>query len=241
MAPFSFTRWILVQLLLSHFHWVFPLFRPCMATNQTLVPSQNWIPTQLQLLLLMAFCATQLAILKTHLEAAQKRMKVNADKHHTERVLLWLQPYAQKSVENRPLPKLAVLERIGQVAYRLQLPLTAIYTMCFMCPSWKSIEQTIIQCSLTCKHYLHWTHYRWNLGWFSSEEWWKKGNSSVVQGLIKWANLFEEAEMFWRPVIPLYSLGDKWVLLRRRQCDARQRCTVVTRQCHGVGDVLVWH
>jgi hypothetical protein len=47
-----------------------------------------------------------------------------------ERVLLKLQPYAPKSVINRPFPKLAykyfspytILQRIGQVAYKLELP-----------------------------------------------------------------------------------------------------------------------
>jgi hypothetical protein len=47
-----------------------------------------------------------------------------------EQVLLKLQPYAQSSVVNMPYPKLAlkyfgpyqVLDRIGQMAYRIQLP-----------------------------------------------------------------------------------------------------------------------
>ena len=47
-----------------------------------------------------------------------------------EQVLLWLQPYAQSSVVNRPFPKLSfkyfgpyeVTERIGRAAYRLDLP-----------------------------------------------------------------------------------------------------------------------
>jgi hypothetical protein len=67
-------------------------------------------------------------------------MKSYADKQRSERqfmvgeqVLLKLQPYAQASVVNRQHPKLSykffgpysILERIGAVAYKLQLPTTA--------------------------------------------------------------------------------------------------------------------
>jgi hypothetical protein len=79
----------------------------------------------------------QLESLKQHLESAQVRMKAYADKHRAERsfqvgeqVLLKLQPYTMSSVANRPYPKLAfkffgpyqVLQRIGSVAYKLELP-----------------------------------------------------------------------------------------------------------------------
>ncbi|WVZ56374.1 hypothetical protein U9M48_006918 [Paspalum notatum var. saurae] len=81
--------------------------------------------------------ALQLENLKHHLEVAQNRMKQHADRQRTEltfqvgeQVLLKLQPYAQTSLVNRPFPKLAfkffgpykVVERIGEVAYRLELP-----------------------------------------------------------------------------------------------------------------------
>lgn len=64
-------------------------------------------------------------------------MKLLADKNRKDfqfsvgdKVLLKLQPYTQSSVANRPFPKLAfkyfgpykVLERVGTVAYRLELP-----------------------------------------------------------------------------------------------------------------------
>jgi len=64
-------------------------------------------------------------------------MKIFADRNKTDQqfsvgdsVLLRLQPYTQSSVTNRPFPKLSykffgpytVLEKIGAVAYRLQLP-----------------------------------------------------------------------------------------------------------------------
>jgi hypothetical protein len=78
-----------------------------------------------------------LQLLKQRLAQAQNRMKVQADRNRTDKqfmvgdlVLLRLQPYTQSSVASRPYPKLAykffgpykVLERIGSVAYKLELP-----------------------------------------------------------------------------------------------------------------------
>ncbi|KAK1695873.1 hypothetical protein QYE76_012570 [Lolium multiflorum] len=74
---------------------------------------------------------------RQHLLRMQQRMKNQADKHRTERVFsvgdmvfLKLQPYVQSSVERRASHKLAfkffgpysVVERIGAVTYKLQLP-----------------------------------------------------------------------------------------------------------------------
>jgi hypothetical protein len=79
----------------------------------------------------------QIQTLKTHLSAAQNKMKIQADKKRTflefsvgDKVLLKLQPYVQTSVARRPYPKIAfkyygpyeIVERIGKVAYKLQLP-----------------------------------------------------------------------------------------------------------------------
>jgi hypothetical protein len=151
--------------------------------------------------------AAHLALLKHNLELEQKRMKTNADKHRTERefqvgerVLLRLQPYAQSSVVNRPYPKLAykyfgpysVLERIGNVAYRLELPpgskihnvfhvsqlkdYRADYTPVFsdlpQCPALDCVD-TAPEAILDRRMM-------------------KKGNQAIVQVLIKWRNLPEE-------------------------------------------------
>jgi hypothetical protein len=76
-------------------------------------------------------------LLKHHLERVRLRMKHQADKGRTERtfavgdsVFLKLQPYIQSSVAPRAHHKLlfkyygpyTVLERVGEVAYRLALP-----------------------------------------------------------------------------------------------------------------------
>ena len=81
-----------------------------------------------------------LKLLKFHLERAQNRMKVQADKGRSDRefqvgdlVYVKLQPYRQNSVVNRKYLKLSaryfgpykILDRMGKVAYKLQLPFEA--------------------------------------------------------------------------------------------------------------------
>jgi len=79
-------------------------------------------------------------MLKFYLGKAQHKMKIQADKHRTEKelqigdlVYIKLQPYRQNSMELRTCHKLAakyfgpfpIIARIGKVAYKVQLPATA--------------------------------------------------------------------------------------------------------------------
>jgi hypothetical protein len=92
-------------------------------------------------------------LLKEQLVRAQNRMKVDANTRRSPRqfqvgelVLLKLQPYVQTSVVSRPCPKLVlkyfgsykVLERIGQAAYKLDLPSNALVHLVFHVSQLKS-------------------------------------------------------------------------------------------------------
>jgi len=76
-------------------------------------------------------------VIQQQLQRAQQRMKLQADKHRMERVFqpgdlvyMKLQPYVQSSVAARSNKKLSfrfygpykVLQRVGAVAYKLELP-----------------------------------------------------------------------------------------------------------------------
>jgi hypothetical protein len=151
--------------------------------------------------------AAHLALLKQNLELAQRRMKANADKHRTEcefqvgeAVLLQLQPYAQTSVVNRPFPKLAykyfgpytILERIGKVAYRLELPASNKIHNVFHVSQLKDYhaDYTLVFTELPTLPALDCVDITPEA--ILDRRMMKKGNRAIVQVLLKWKNLPEE-------------------------------------------------
>jgi hypothetical protein len=98
--------------------------------------------------------AALIPVIKQHLERAQARMKVQADKHRSERqfkvgdyVYLRVQPYVQTSVEQRSSQKFfgpyLVLQRVGNVAYKLQLaPVSRIHPVVHVSQLKKGLKPT---------------------------------------------------------------------------------------------------
>jgi hypothetical protein len=149
----------------------------------------------------------QMNLLEEQLLRAQNKMKANADKHRTattfqvgEKVLLKLQPYAQSSLVNRSFPKLAmkyfglytILEKIGQAAYKLDLPASSQVHPTFHVSQLKTFvsDHTPVFKDLPKKLYLETTDVvpeailgRWLM---------KKGNSTAPHVLIKWKHLASE-------------------------------------------------
>ena len=135
-------------------------------------------------------------------------MKLKADRNRTEKefqvgdkVLLKLQPYVQQSVVSRPYPKLAykyfgpyeVLERIGKVAYKLQLPLGSLVHPVFHISQLKEFRQdfTPVFSDLTTLPVLDGMDTRPEH--ILERRMVKKGNAAITQVRVKWTQLPEDA------------------------------------------------
>lgn len=151
---------------------------------------------------------TQLTRLKAHLQVAQNRMKVQADKNRTDRqfqvgesVLLKLQPYVQQSVVSRPYPKLAfkffgpfrVLEKIGNATYRLDLPEHSLIHPVFHISQLKPFTPNYSPVFAELPTVVNLSSANVVPELILERRLVKKGNQAVPQVLIKWSNLPSQA------------------------------------------------
>ena len=149
---------------------------------------------------------TAINLLKFHLTRATNRMKQQVDKRRSDKelsvgdfVYVKLQPYRQQSVVHRFCPKLSakffgpyqVLERVGKVAYRLQLPEGARVHPVFHISQLKQhVGQAEVQTALPVLD---------ADGLISHEPVQilerrisKKGNRAATQVLVKWSDSYPE-------------------------------------------------
>jgi hypothetical protein len=146
----------------------------------------------------------QLELLKTKLAAATNRMKLKADRNRTEKefsvgdqVLLKLQPYVHQSVVSRPYPKLAykyfgpykILERIGKVAYKLELPTGSLIHPVFHVSQLKEYHSDYNPVYTDLPKLPALDLMDTEPETILDRRMVKKGNSAIVQVLIKWAHL----------------------------------------------------
>jgi len=138
-------------------------------------------------------------LLRQHLFRAQDRMKRQADKGRSERefqvgdrVFLKLQPYVQSSLEPRAHQKLAfkffgpysILQRIGKVAYRLDLPASATIHPVFHVSQLKqAVGDQVVSSSLPDDQAAFSIPERVLQRRVSA------GDHPVLQGLIKWSGM----------------------------------------------------
>lgn len=149
-----------------------------------------------------------LEMLKEQLARAQNRMKHKADRNCSERqfsvgemVLLKLQPYAQKTVVNRLCPKLAfkyfgpymILEKIGPVAYRLELPPEAQAHPVFHISQLKPFTPNYTHVFAELRKMVHLDEVELEPGLILDRRLVKKGNQEIPQVLVKWSHLDEDS------------------------------------------------
>lgn len=144
-------------------------------------------------------------LLQQHLNRAQRKMKLQADKKRSERsfevgdrAYLKLQPYVQTSVSRRANHKLSfkyygayvILARIGAVAYKLDLPEDSKIHPVFHASQLKPAHQRVDQVQ---------TDLPPNVSLFQvplkvlDYRWHKTANGMSHQGLILWTNSVPEA------------------------------------------------
>jgi hypothetical protein len=142
--------------------------------------------------------------IKDQLARAKNKMKAYADSNRTElsfqvgeQVLLKLQPYAQSLVVNRHFPKLAfkyfgpyqVLEKLGPVVYKLQLPDNSSVHLVFHVSQLKffTVDYSLVHSQLPDTPALDVLNViperilDWRLV--------KKGNVAITQVLVQWSGL----------------------------------------------------
>jgi hypothetical protein len=147
---------------------------------------------------------TFLTMIKDNLARAQNKMKQQADKNRTfrefqvgELVLLKLQPYAQSSVVSRPCAKLSfkffgpfkVLQRIGQTAYKLDLPESAKIHPVFHTSQLKPFRPNYAPVFADVPPNVFEEDASPSPEQILQRRLVKKGNSAIVQILVKWTGL----------------------------------------------------
>jgi hypothetical protein len=147
------------------------------------------------------------SMLKEKLAAAQNWMKLHADKHRSDRefqigdrVLVKLQPYVQKSVVSRPYPKLAykfygpfkVLQKIGMVAYKLDLPVTSLIHPVFHVSQLKAFTPNYSPVFSDLPQLVDLSVKEVKLAAVVERRMVKKGYHPVVQVRVTWSNLSAE-------------------------------------------------
>ncbi|XP_018849027.1 uncharacterized protein LOC109012047 [Juglans regia] len=161
-----------------------------------------------------------LKLLKENLESARNRMKIQADKHRTERkfeegdlVYLRLQSYRQKSVIHRRNMKLSpryygpfqVEKKIGEVAYCLKLPESSRIHPTFHVSCLKKKVGDSVQPLVTLPPVDRNREVQPEPESVADRRMKKEGNRCITEILVKWKGLTEE-ENTWEKLWKLQQL-----------------------------------